>query len=41
MALRRARFPQSEWEAAGATWWFADLAPGATAFDVRALIHGT
>lgn len=41
VALASSGHSRSEWEAAGATWWFADLEPGATAFDVRALIHGT
>ena len=41
VALASSGFPQAEWEAAGATWWFADLEPGATAVDVRALIHGS
>jgi alkanesulfonate monooxygenase SsuD/methylene tetrahydromethanopterin reductase-like flavin-dependent oxidoreductase (luciferase family) len=27
------------WEAVGATWWFADFEPGATAADVRDVIH--
>lgn len=39
VALASSGHPQSEWAAAGATWWFVDLQPGATAFDVRAAIH--
>jgi alkanesulfonate monooxygenase SsuD/methylene tetrahydromethanopterin reductase-like flavin-dependent oxidoreductase (luciferase family) len=39
VALASSGPSQGEWAAAGATWWFADLEPGATAVDVRDLIH--
>lgn len=41
VALASSGHSPGEWEGAGATWWFHDLEPGATAFDVRAAIHGT
>ncbi len=39
VALASSGYTEEEWAGVGATWWFADLGPGATAFDVRALIH--
>lgn len=39
VALASSGGTPGEWQAAGATWWFADLGPGATAADVRELIH--
>jgi alkanesulfonate monooxygenase SsuD/methylene tetrahydromethanopterin reductase-like flavin-dependent oxidoreductase (luciferase family) len=39
VALASGGWSRDEWAAVGATWWFADLGPGATATDVRELIH--
>ena len=41
VALASSGAPPDEWTDAGATWWFHDFSPGATAFDVRAAIHGS
>ena len=38
VALGSSGWSEGEWAAVGATWWFGDLQPGATAADVRALI---
>lgn len=38
VALASSGGTPDEWAAAGATWWFEDLGPGATAADVRGLI---
>lgn len=39
VALASSGGTPDEWAAAGATWWFEDLGPGATATDVRDVIH--
>lgn len=41
VALASSGYSPEEWAAVGATWWFEDFAPGDSAFDVRAAIHGT
>lgn len=39
VALASGGHSAEEWASVGATWWFHDMEPGATAFEVRAAIH--